>query len=81
MYKLPNLITSSNDFAFDSTTGTSYSLNSAGKEVIELLNKGQGISQITDYLISKYELDKQETHIEVVEFITKLKIYGLTVQS
>lgn len=75
--KTTRLAINPNGHAFDLVTGNSYDINEMGRQLIDLLNEGKTNLEISKILSTKYELPQDEIHIDVIDFITKLKIFGI----
>ncbi len=77
MQKISQLVIDENDIAFHPSTGNSYQLNEVAKEIIKMLNEGKEKDTIIEEIAREYNKDKKEIFIDVSDFLTKLKIYGL----
>lgn len=66
-----------NNVAFHPMMGNSYKLNNTGKEILELLKEGKSKDDIIHILAEKYQADKNELFIDVGDFFSKLRAYGL----
>ncbi len=75
--KTTRLAINPNGHAFDLVSGNSYDINEVGCELIDLLNEGKPLHEISRLLSEKYDLCQDEIHIDVVEFFTKLRIFGI----
>ena len=71
------LVIDENDIAFHPMIGNSYQLNALGADVIALLKEGQDKEQITEILSTNYGVAYNTIFIDVSDFLSKLKIYGL----
>jgi hypothetical protein len=72
-----NIAVSESGFIFDPSTGESYSLNSQGVEILTLLKESKTTSEITDYFISEYEVDREDFERYLVDFTGMLKQFKL----
>lgn len=81
MNKLGRLTINNDNFAFDTSTGSSFSINDTAKEVIELLSQDKSEEEIIQYLCSEYNISKEEAYLDIVDFLTKLSVFNLVGQS
>jgi hypothetical protein len=72
-----NIAVSESGFIFDPSTGESYSLNSQGVEILTLLKESKTTSEITDYFINEYEVDREDFERYLVDFTGMLKQFKL----
>ena len=77
MKTVDELMLDDNNIAFHPMMGNSYQMNDIGKEILSALKLHQSKEEIIDALSEKYDVSKQELFIDVSDFFTKLKIYGL----
>ena len=77
MQQLNQLILDENGVAFHPMMGNSYELNATGRYIIEALKKNQSSDEIIMELSQRYKISTQELYIDVYDFISKLKMYGL----
>jgi hypothetical protein len=77
MNTIDQLVLDENNILFYPMMGNSYQLNSLGNEVITLLKQHKSKDEIIEDLAVKYEIQKSELFIDVSDFLSKLKIYGL----
>ena len=77
MQGIYQLIIDENNVAFNPNFGTSYELSESGVEIINLLKQRKSINEIVEILAKKYEVSQDIIYIDVQDFISKLKIYGL----
>jgi len=66
-----------NNLAFHQTMGNSYQLNEVSKDIIEELKLGKSKEEIVEIISNKYEISPEEAFIDIGDFFSKLKIYGL----
>ena len=71
------LIIDNNNVAFNPMMGNSYKLNETAKEILDLLKEGKNKDEIIKTLSKEYGVDEKELFIDVSDFLSKLKIYGL----
>ena len=77
MQTIDQLILDENNIAFHPMMGNSYQLNNISKEILTLLKQHKNKNEIIEELSAKYDISKQELFIDVSDFISKLKVYGL----
>jgi hypothetical protein len=75
--KLSTLAISDSGFIFDPTTGHSFTTNSVGIAILELLKQGMENQEIIDELSDEYEVSENELEIDVMDFIHNLKNFYL----
>ena len=75
--QLNHLIIDENNMAFDPTVGSSYQLGGSAQEILELLKEGKNKDEIINVLADKYNTPKEDLYIDISDFLTKLKVYGL----
>lgn len=74
---ISELTIDNNNVAFNPMMGNSYKLNDSAKDILNLLKEGKSKDEIIEALSKEYEVDKKELFIDVSDFLSKLKIYGL----
>lgn len=67
-----NIALSDNGFVFNPSTGDSFTLNNTGKEVLLLIKDGKDVSQITDLITGKYDVDRVTVERYIADFINDL---------
>ena len=77
MQTINQLILDENNIAFHPMMGNSYQLNSIAKEIIALIKQSRTKDEIIEELSIQYDVPKNELFIDVGDFFSKLKIYGL----
>lgn len=77
MNTIDQLVLDENNILFYPMMGNSYQLNSVGHDVVSLLKQHKSKDEIIEELAGKYEVSKNELFIDVSDFFSKLKIYGL----
>jgi len=77
MNTIDQLVLDENNILFYPMMGNSYQLNNIGKEIILLLKQHASKDEIIEVLAEKYRVQKSELFIDVGDFFSKLKIYGL----
>ena len=77
MQVVDQLVLDENNMAFNPIMGNSYQLNDTGKEILNMIKLHKSKDEIIKELSQQYNISKDELFIDVGDFITKLKIYGL----
>lgn len=77
MRKLSSLAISNDNFAFDPESGQSYSLNSTGKEIIDLMIENKSDEEIVQTIVNKYDITEDEAFLEISDFLSKLRVFNL----
>ena len=72
-----NIALSDNGFVFNPSTGDSFTMNKTGKEVIMLIKEGQDLSQISQSLLEKYDVDSNTLERYLSEFVNDLSVNNL----
>ncbi len=77
MRTIDQLVLDENNIAFNPVVGNSYQLNDIAKEILISLRHHKSKDEIIDELSEKYDVSKEDLFIDVSDFMSKLKIYGL----
>ena len=77
MQTINQLVLDENNIAFHPMMGNSYQLNDIAHEIITLIKQHKNKNEIIDELALKYDVSKNELFIDVSDFLTKMKVYGL----
>jgi len=77
MEQIKQLILDANNIAFNPLLGNSYQLNEIGVNIVNLLKNDLNKEDIVKQLSLDYEAPENEIYIDVSDFISKLKVYGL----
>ena len=72
-----NIAVSESGFIFDPSTGESYSLNSQGVEILGMLKESKSLTEIINYFIAEYEVDKEDFERYLADFTGMLKQFKL----
>lgn len=72
-----NIAISESGFVFDPSSGDSFSLNTVGKEILELLNQNMSPEDIRKTMQEKYDVDDLSFEKYYYDFINTLKHYNL----
>jgi prephenate dehydrogenase len=77
MQAIEQLVLDENNIAFHPMIGNSYQLNTIAREILVLLREKKTKDEIIEELSNNYNVSKNDLFIDVSDFLTKLKIYGL----
>lgn len=77
MQVVSQLILDENNIAFHPAMGNSYQLNETGSLILNLLKQYKTNEEIIEELNAIYGVSKEELFIDMGDFITKLRVYGL----
>lgn len=75
--KLKNLMINEKGFVFDPFTGSSFGVSEAGVKILEWMNQTTDSWELASKLSHEYEIEVGEAYNDIVDFVMKLKIYGL----
>jgi hypothetical protein len=67
-----NIALSENGFVFNPSTGDSFTMNNTGKEVIMLIKEGKNISEITEAMLEKYDVERLALERYLSDFVNDL---------
>ena len=67
-----NIALSESGFIFDPTTGDSYSVNSTGSKIFELLKEGLSKDQIIEDLLNTFNSDTKQVTEDLDDFLIHL---------
>jgi hypothetical protein len=71
------LAISENGFIFDPTTGESFSTNSEGVEIIQLLNQQKTDEEIKEHFLNEYDIDETTYERSFLDFMSMLRYFNL----
>ena len=77
MQTLNELIFNENNVAFHPMIGNSYQLNSIAHKIITLMQTGATKDEVVEQIALEYDVAKDVLFIDISDFISKLKVYGL----
>jgi hypothetical protein len=77
MQKIKDLAMNDTGFAFDPTTGGSFTLNEVAIEIINSLKEQDDLQLISLKLTEIFEVDFEQAYQDVQEFVEQLKTYKL----
>ena len=72
-----NIAVSESGFLFDPNSGESFSVNSTGKEILNLLSKGSPIEEIQSTILSEYDTDEKSFMRYMDDFLHTLRRFNL----
>ncbi len=72
-----NIAISETGFVFDPNSGDSFSLNSIGKEILELLKSGETKENISFHILKKYDTDEYTFERNFQDFIEMLNHHNI----
>ncbi len=75
--QLKQLMIDENNIAFDPSMGNSYQLGGSAKDIFELIQDGKDKEEISQIISKKYNVSLEDVYIDINDFFTKLKLYGL----
>jgi hypothetical protein len=67
------------NIVFQPNIGNSYQLNDVARDIVLLLQQQKTKSQIVKTISNEYDVSPETLYIDVSDFISKLKTYGLVV--
>ncbi len=68
-------------FAFNSTTGESYTVNNSGRLVLQLLQKGENRNQIINFIAGEFGINRYTAERDIADFFQQLNVLGLTINN
>ncbi len=77
MGAIERLAISKNGFVFDPATGNSYTVNSTGLFILNLLREGKSEDEIVDALVENFEVSQEEARRDLLDFLEQLRVNGL----
>ncbi len=77
MSPLSSLTINNDGFAFNTTTGESYTLNGCARKVLSLLRSGESQPQIVQAIASEFGVAQSMVERDVADFFQLLRNLGL----
>jgi PqqD family protein of HPr-rel-A system len=77
MQRLRSLAINPDGFAFDPTTGESYTLNATGLAILEALRDGRPYESLPDVLAERFGVGRDEARRDVDDFVDQLRAFRL----
>jgi hypothetical protein len=68
-----NIATNEEGFVFNPGTGDSFTTNNIGTEIISLLKDDKSLSEISNTICGKYDVDKNQFEKDLDDFVSQLK--------
>jgi len=75
--RLSQLALSESGFLFDTSTGSTYSLNETGTSILKFMQEENDEESIIARLMETYEVDEDTARRDIDEFLGQLKWMGL----
>jgi hypothetical protein len=72
-----NIAISESGFVFDPSSGDSFSMNPIGVEILTLLKEGKGQGDIFNFVLKKYEVDRDTFENNYFDFMNMLRQFNL----
>ncbi|MGM0475440.1 MAG: PqqD family protein [Bacteroidota bacterium] len=72
-----NIAISDTGFAFNPTTGDSYSINRTGREILDYLGEGKSLDEITPVMTDTYDIDAASFEKYYFDFLSMLRQFEL----
>ena len=72
-----NIAISESGFVFDPTSGESFSLNPIAIEILNMLQEDKGQVDISDFVLQKYDVDRNTFENNYFDFTGMLKQFNL----
>lgn len=72
-----NIATSEAGLIFNPATGDSFSVNGIGNVIFSRLRASTSRDEITEFLISRYEVERKQLEKDLDDFISLLNDYSL----
>ncbi len=74
---IERLAISKDGFIFDPATGNSYTVNSTGLFILNLLREGKSEEEIVNALVENFDVSQDEAKRDLLDFLEQLRINGL----
>jgi len=72
-----NIAVSESGFIFDPNTGESFSVNSTGKQILQMLTKSLSMKEIESSILSEYDVDQKTFQRYMDDFAHTLRRLNL----
>lgn len=72
-----NIAVSESGFIFDPNTGESFSVNSTGKFILEMISKGKSAAEIESTVLSEFDIDQKAFNRYMDDFMHTLRRFNL----
>jgi hypothetical protein len=77
MQKIKTLAMNDAGFAFDPTSGESFTLNEVAQHIIDALKHEDDLQLVTLKMTEQFDIDFEHAYQDVLEFVEQLKSYRL----
>ena len=77
MHIKKNIALSNTGFAFNPTTGDSYTINQVGREILGYLGDNKSVEEITSLMTATYDIDPASFEKYFFDFISMLRQFEL----
>ncbi|MFB2934768.1 PqqD family protein [Aerosakkonemataceae cyanobacterium BLCC-F154] len=78
MATFQSLTINKDGFVFNANTGESYTLNSCGRLVLQLLKQGQNREEIALFISKEFGITISQAERDMADFFAQLNALGLT---
>jgi len=72
-----NIATSETGFIFNPGTGDSFSVNSTGAEILNMIKENKTRQEIFEDIVSRYDIEKSQFERDLDDYISLLTEYNL----
>ena len=72
-----NIAISESGFVFDPNSGDSFSMNPIGLEILTMLKEGKSQGDIFNFVLKKYDVDRDTLENNFYDFINTLRQFNL----
>ncbi len=77
MQNIQQLVLDENNIAFHPMIGNSYKINDTAHLILKHLKQGKDLPSIIKKLAQTYQVSEHDAYIDIHDFLSKLKAYGL----
>jgi hypothetical protein len=77
MRKVDNLAMNENGFAFEPTTGESFTTNPTGLFILKALKENKEANEISQIISQNFDIEIEKCLRDIDDFVEKLKIYQI----
>lgn len=74
----PNVAISESGFVFNASNGETFTSNPIAVEILNQLKSGKTREEITEYIMTNYEVDRDRIEQDLDDFLTQVRIFKLT---